>query len=60
MKRKYILDDTEVCNISMVPLDHHSSGTMRYFTKNAGPSPYSFVYHAQNGINVFCSSKMNP
>ena len=20
---------------------------------------YSFVYHAQNGINVFCSSKMN-
>ena len=21
---------------------------------------YSFVYHAQNGINVFCSSKMNP
>ena len=21
---------------------------------------YSFVYHAQSGINVFCSSKMNP
>ena len=21
---------------------------------------HSFVYHAQNGINVFCSSKMNP
>ena len=21
---------------------------------------YSFVYHAQNGINVFCSSKRNP
>ena len=21
---------------------------------------YSFVYHAQNGTNIFCSSKMNP
>ena len=38
---------TCACEFSkVVPLDHHSSGTMRYFTKNAGPSPYEGSFSA--------------